>query len=110
MASQPLAFAELLAGGVLVTSSIQNKSLAQTLKGEAGTKLESQPSGGSGAGGGGSEAEVPLKNTAPTPGASVKKGANVSKIPGIEKEIEKYLGRALTPKERKEIVASEGNV
>jgi hypothetical protein len=111
MPSQPLAFAELLLGGVLVTSAIQNKPIAATLKGEAGPAIESKAAasagGGTGGGGaGGAEPEAAPNRTAPPPGKPRQKG----NIPTVEKELEIYLKRPLTPKEKKEITAAEGNV
>lgn len=104
MASQPLAFAELLAGGVLVTSAIQNKTIPQTLKGEAGK-------------GGGIETKAPSTGGSPgEEGLGTKTAGSPTDLPSYEKtqlavaaggsmvqKLEKYFGRPLTPKEKSEV-------
>jgi hypothetical protein len=107
VASQPLAFAELLAGGVLVTSAIQNKTIPQTLKGEAGTAGT----------GGGIETKAPGGGGSPgEEGLGTKTAGSPTDLPSYEKtqlavaaggsmvqKLEKYFGRPLTPKEKSEV-------
>jgi hypothetical protein len=103
MASQPLAFAELLAGGVLVTSAIQDKTIAQTLKNEGSTS--------SGSGGG-----LETKASASEEGLGGKTAGSPLDLPSQEKtqlavasggstvqKLEKYFGRPLTAKEKSEV-------
>lgn len=106
MASQPLAFAELLAGGVLVTSAIQDKTIAQTLKNEGSTSSSS----------GGASGGLETKASASEEGLGGKTAGSPLDLPSQEKtalavagggsmvqKLEKYFGRPLTAKEKSEV-------
>jgi hypothetical protein len=86
MASQPLAFAEILIGGVLVYSAISKKSLKEVLE-ESATKKETKSS----------EAEKRV-------GEIVGEHATGTHetLPRLEKEFEQAVGHKLTKKEKEE--------
>jgi hypothetical protein len=75
MANQPLAFAELLAGSVLVISAITDRSIAETIRGVT----EPAPGSSSIIG---SSASASSSSTAATPGGSTGNVTGVSPTPG----------------------------
>ena len=130
---QALAFAELLAGGLFLVSAIENIGLGELVKhGLKGAKLTSGTAGGGttttagftggtagSAGAGGGSGSSPSFGgltggvTAPAPGKAgetIYPSGKVKDIGKVEKELETYLKRPLTAKEKKEVVAAEGNV
>jgi hypothetical protein len=110
MASQPLAFGELLLGGVLVASAIKNEPLSEFVK--HGLSGAATPTAAEGAvpGEGGdtphssSESQAIAKGellAPPTSGSAGDKATNPYRI------YEEYLGHELSPKEKKEVGASK---
>lgn len=110
--SQPLAFAELLAGGILLTSAIDNEPIAKVLKGEAKRPAPGSTSATETAGG---TPEAIPSGDAPPPvqagEAGTKPLVTLTAAPWLsgnfkkadEELAEKHLGRKLTAKERTEI-------
>jgi hypothetical protein len=102
MASQPLAFGELLLGGVLVTSAIRDIPLREFLKqGLKGTpEVTNKEVAGAVAGfeGIGNAAAAGVGPSAPPPSSS---GQSVYE--SEKHNLEKYLKRKLTPKEEREL-------
>lgn len=117
MANQPLAFAELLAGGVLLTSAIKKITVTELLTnglkgatGEAkvpGGAVEGTSNPGSGADPETESGEVTAaKNAGKTAPGPASAGGEVLK--STEKDLEKYLKRGLTSKEKSELHSLQG--
>jgi hypothetical protein len=109
MASQPLAFGELLLGGVLVASAIKNEPLSEFVKhglsgAAAPTAAEGAAATGTHVPGEGSDGDT----TAEPESTAIAKGELLAPAPalkgGSEKQkLERYLNRKLTPKEDAEL-------
>lgn len=90
MANLPLAFAELLGGGILLTAGISGSSISQVFAGQA--SLKSLDAGGAASGGapGGGAPAAPAKVR-----AWVAKGLTLAGVPATPANIDTVVGRVM---------------